>query len=112
MPCNESDRYNDEEITVIIVEKYANSGVRNYRFTFKWSNRHWKENYKELAFIPNVYFYPLYIWEPLMKIVKGLDPVNYALLYLNDDNEHIRFIAKLILLYGETSVRFEQGENS
>jgi len=94
----------NELVTHITIEQIDD---KEYEFTFNWSNQQWKDNYKELANIPNITtFTSLDKWHLLINIVNGTDSISYAVLYLEDENVYIKFIAKMLLKYGSDSVKF------
>ena len=102
------DWLTDDLITYININP-VNMGRKKLplrRFTFNWSTQHWKKH-KEIDFIPNVYYYPMKPWKPIIRIANGTDPMTYALLYMTQEQgEHIPFIAKLLLTYGTEFVKF------
>lgn len=101
----------NELITHIQVERLSKSYNPLYRnetsrFTFHWSTFHWRK-YKEIDYIPNVYYYQLDVWESIFRIANGTDPITFTLFYMNQEQgEHIPFIAKLMLNHGAESVKF------
>ena len=99
----------DELITYINISNldpnHINRGTLR-RFTFNWASSHWRI-YKEIDYIPNVYYYPMKAWEPIIRIADGTDPITFALLYMTQEQgEHIPFIAKLLVNHGPEFVKF------
>ncbi len=95
----------DELITYINISR-VNRNVNMRRFTFNWSTSHWRI-YKEIDYIPNVYYYSIKAWEPIIRIADGTDPITFALLYMTQEQgEHIPFIAKLLVNHGPEFVKF------
>jgi len=99
--------YTDELITYINISNVSSrKSLKLKRFMFNWATSHWKL-YKEIDYIPNVYYYTMKQWEPIMRIANGTDSMTFALLYMtHEQGEHIPFVAKLLLNHGPEFVKF------
>lgn len=78
-----------------------------YRFTFDWGSQHWKDHYRELMYVPNIYYYTLDVWQSIINIANNTDPLNHALLYVSEEGEHVPVIAKMLLEYGIEAIKFD-----
>lgn len=86
---------------------YYKTGPVGWVFTFDWSSMHWRRYYRELSYIQNIVNFPnLDKWQPLMEISSGLIGTSYALLYLNDSDDHVKLVANMIVDYGYNEVKF------
>jgi hypothetical protein len=101
---------NDPLITHITIQRVSLFGNQTsaYRFIFYWSQKHWKENYRELSQLENIFYFHLKEWTPIFHIIEGKNSLSYALLLLNNENSHIGFVAKLLIIYGIESVVFHK----
>jgi hypothetical protein len=96
----------NELITYINISNLGRNRETLRRFTFNWASSHWRI-YKEIDYIPNVYYYSMKAWEPIIRIANGTDSITFALLYMTQEQgEHIPFIAKLLINHGPEFVKF------